>query len=78
MTQADENNFRDCKTCWFCENIFLNNKVRDHCHLTDKYKGAAHDICNINVKQKKVVLLHSHFTVLVILIVIFSPRNINW
>ena len=30
----------------FCE------KVRDHCHLTGKYKGHAHNVCNINVKQK--------------------------
>ena len=23
------------------------NKVRDHCHYTEKYKGAAHSICNL-------------------------------
>ena len=28
------------------------NKVRDHCHLTGKYRGPAHNTCNINVKQK--------------------------
>ena len=22
-------------------------KVRDHCHYTGKYRGAAHDICNL-------------------------------
>ena len=30
----------------------LYNKVRDHCHLTGKYRGPAHYYCNINVKQK--------------------------
>ena len=30
----------------------LSDKVRDHCHLTGKYRGPAHNVCNINVKQK--------------------------
>ena len=28
------------------------NKVRDHCHLTGKYRRHTHNSCNINVKQK--------------------------
>ena len=29
-------------------------KVRDHCHYTSKYRGAAHSICNLkfNVPNK--------------------------
>ena len=38
--------------CRFCEKNFKSDKVRDHCHLTGKYRGPAHNTCNINVKQK--------------------------
>ena len=30
----------------------MSDKVRDHCHLTGKYRGPAHNVSNINVKQK--------------------------
>ena len=38
--------------CWLCEELFTEDKVRDHDHLTGKYRGAAHNICNINCKQR--------------------------
>ena len=28
-------------------------KVRDHCHFTAKYRGAAHKICNLQFKKPK-------------------------
>ena len=36
----------------FCEKEILSDKVRDHCHLTGNYRGPAHNVCNLNVKQK--------------------------
>ena len=36
--------------CWICNEKFTgdvkNCKVRDHCHFTGRYRGAAHKICN--------------------------------
>ena len=26
------------------------NKLRDHCHVTGKFRGAAHNKCNINLR----------------------------
>ena len=50
--QEDEEDFKNNNVCRFCEKEILSNKVRDHCHLTGKYRGSSHNICNINVKQK--------------------------
>ena len=36
------------------------NKVRDHCHVTGKYRGAAHRSCNINLKISKKVSVMFH------------------
>ena len=30
-----------------------NTKVKDHCHYTGKYRGAAHNICNLRYKIPK-------------------------
>ena len=52
MTQEDEEKYKNNSICRFCEKEILYDKNRDHCHLTGKYRGPAHNTCNINVKQK--------------------------
>ena len=51
MTEKDEKDFRNDNICRFCEKIIEPDKVRDHCHLTGKYRGPAHSKCNINITQ---------------------------
>ena len=51
MTKENEEVFKNNIICRFCEKEILSDKVRDHCHLTGKYRGPAHNTCNINVKQ---------------------------
>ena len=51
------------KVCYICKKEFDNNdttrndkkqqKVRNHCHYTGKYRGAAHNICNLRYKIPK-------------------------
>ena len=53
MTHEDEEDFKNNNVCRFCEKIIESDKVRDHCHLTGKYRGPAHSKCNINVTQKQ-------------------------
>jgi len=39
--------------CHICEKPFASDdtRVRDHCHLIDKYRGPAHSNCNLNSKN---------------------------
>ena len=53
MTQADEENNNNKNTCWICTQKISENKVRDHCHITGKFRGAAHKECNSKVKIPK-------------------------
>ena len=53
MTEKDEEDYRNNNTCRFCEKYIESDKVRDHCHLTGKYRGPSHSECNINVTQKQ-------------------------
>ena len=43
---------KNAKKCHVCLKEFFSNdiKVRDHCHYTDRYRGAAHSSCNLMYK----------------------------
>ena len=62
MTEEEENLFQKSRNCWTCKNIINNNeeKVRDHCHVTGKFRGAAHESCNLNLKLTKNVPVIFH------------------
>ena len=57
MTIEDENNYQNIKDCWICNEKLDKNKVRDHCRITGKYRGAAHSQCNLKLKILKNYLL---------------------
>ena len=47
--------FQLTNTCWICEKRINNDdeKVRDHCHITKRFRCAAHWSCNINLQLSK-------------------------
>ena len=50
ITRKEEQDFQKATDCHICENPLNNDKVRDHCHLTGRYRGAAHNKCNLDYK----------------------------
>ena len=53
MTQEEEYHYKDIDICRFREKKIESDKVRNHFHLTSKYRGPAHRKCNNIVKQKQ-------------------------
>ena len=51
----DKDDFEKAEICWICQKEFgeREKKVRDHCHFTGKYRGAAHVKCNLQFKKPK-------------------------
>ena len=50
----EEDNYNKENICYICKKDFNNDgKVRDHCHFTGKYRGAAHNMCNLRYKIPK-------------------------
>ena len=50
-TEKDNEDFKNSTKCWICDNTYVDGdvKVRDHCHITGKYRGPGHRNCNTNV-----------------------------
>ena len=44
MSAEDEGRFQSSNNCWICNKLFDtgDNKVRDHYHVTGKYRDSAH------------------------------------
>lgn len=53
MTEDDIHAFNLTKYCSICEQLLNDDLVRDHCHVTGKFRGAAHNAFNINLKQRE-------------------------
>ena len=50
MTGTDLKAFHEAADCHICGEALVNDRVRDHCHITGKYRGAAHNACNLKLR----------------------------
>ena len=61
MSEKEEQ-FQSSNACWICEKLINQDdeKVRHHCHVTGKFRSAAHCCCNINLQLTKKVPVIFH------------------
>ena len=70
-TAADVSLYQSQKVCYICKTAFcfdkkqekrfeLYKKVKDHCHFTGKFRGAAHCICNLRYKVPQEIPVKIH------------------
>ena len=62
VIEEDEEDFKKVNKCRLSEKSINSKKVRVHCHLTNQYKGPAHETCFKNVKrvQSNFILIIFH------------------
>ena len=62
MTKKDEEDFENCTKYWICDSDYVDGdvKVRDHCHITGKYRRSAHRDSNINDKSNRNISVVFH------------------
>ena len=67
LTLQEEKDFQSETKCHICEQkLFIDKKtgkilkVRDHCHFTGKYRGAAHNECNLKCRKPLILPVIFH------------------
>ena len=62
MSEKEEHLLQQSNSCWICKKLSDNDeeKVRDHCHVTGKFRGAVYWDCNINFQLTKKVPVIFH------------------
>ena len=52
MAKEDEKKFQKAEECHICDKKYTDKdiRVRDHCHITGKYRGSAHQECNLKIR----------------------------
>ena len=62
FTKEDKIRFEVDNQCHICKRYITkkSDKVRDHCHATGRFIGPAHNICNLNRKERPIMKILAH------------------
>ena len=60
LTKEEKISFNKEKFCHICKMELKTDKVRDHCHFTGQYRGAAHNSCNLQCRKPMILPVIFH------------------
>ena len=60
ITIEEEEQFNNAMECWICKGFLGDDKVRDHCHYTGRYRGPAHNSCNLKYRKPNDISVFFH------------------
>ena len=60
FTEEDRKQFNKASDCWICGEELGNDRVRDHCHFTGRYRGPAHNSCNLKYRKPNNISVFFH------------------
>ena len=61
ITEEEQEQFNQASNCWICEKLLnLDDRVRDHCHFTGRYRGAACNRCNLKYRKPNNISVFFH------------------
>jgi hypothetical protein len=62
LSLEEEKEFQNANVYYICKKEFskIDKKVRDHCHITGKFRGAAHDFCKLKVRTSLKIPVFFH------------------
>lgn len=64
LTVEEENSYKNAEFCHICNEKFNDQekqiRVRDHSHLTGKFRGAAHSSCNLKFQEPRMIPVVFH------------------
>ena len=61
ITPEEQEQFNQATNCWICGKLLnIDDRVRDHCHFTGRYRGAAHNRCNLKYSKPNNISVFFH------------------
>ena len=61
ITPEEQEQFKQASNCWICGKFLnIDDRVRDHCHFTGRYRGAAHNRCNLKYSKPNNISVFFH------------------
>ena len=60
ITKEEEKQFYKASDCWICGKELKGDRVKDHCHYTGRYRGPAHNICNLKYSKPNSISVFFH------------------